>query len=77
MLLQTHERLVAELGTCRDLTKKLDEQLVAMTSAMEVAKARKEKTLSTREGTLNHLEYLKKQVFEKEQEASSSTADSG
>jgi len=68
--LQTHEGLIAELDTCRDLTKKLNEQLAAMTSAVEVAKARKENTLSTREGTLNRLEYLKKRVFEKEQEVS-------
>lgn len=75
--MQTHERLVAELDTCRDLTKKLNEQLAAMASAAEVAKAKQEKALSTREGTLSHLEYLKKQVLEKEQEASLSAVDNG
>lgn len=75
VLLQTHNRLVAELDTCRELNKKLDEQSAIMNSAVEMAKHRKEGVLKSRDETANHLKKLKNLVAEKEQEVSSTLSD--
>lgn len=71
ILLQTHDQLVAELNTCRELTKKLDEQSANMTSAVEMARLRKEQMLTSRDEMAHHLNGLKKLVTEREQEVSS------
>ena len=66
--MQTHDRLVTELETCRELTQKLGEQSAAMTAAAEVARLRKEKVLASREEVSNHLKKLKDLVAERERE---------
>lgn len=73
--MQTHDRLVADLNTCRELTKKLNEQSAIMTSAVEMARSRKENVLTSREEMLNHLKDLKSLVAEKEQEVRLSGLD--
>lgn len=73
--MQTHDRLVAEIDTCRELTKKLNDQSAIMTSAVETAKSRKEQVLASRGEVSNHLEALKKLVAEKEQEVRLSKPD--
>jgi len=75
VLLQTHDRLVAELNTCREVTKKLNEQTAVMTSAVEMARLRKEQVLASRGEMLNHINGLKNIVVEKEQEVRSSGSD--
>ena len=75
-MLQTHNRLAADLSTCRELIKKLNEQSAIMASAVEVAKLRKQQVLASREGVLNHLKSLKDLVAEKEQEVCSSVSRS-
>jgi hypothetical protein len=72
ILLQTHNRLATELGTCRELTQKLNEQSAIMTSAVEVARSRKEQVLASRKEVSSHLEDLKNLVAKKEQEVRSS-----
>lgn len=67
-MLQTHNRLVDDLSTCRELINKLNEQSAVMTSAVEVAKSRKERVLASRDGVSNHLKDLMNLVAEKEQE---------
>lgn len=71
-MLQTHNQLVADISTCRELIDKLNEQSAIMASAVEVAKLRKEQAMASREGVSNHLEGLKNLVAEKEQEVCSS-----
>lgn len=75
VLLQTHDRLVAELNTCRELTQKLNEQSDIMTSAVEMARSRKEQVLASREEVSNHLKDLKNLVVEREREVRSSGSD--
>lgn len=71
VLLQTHDRLAADLSACRELTKKLNEQSAVMGSAVEMARARKEQVLKSREEVSNHLKDLKNLVAQKEQEVRS------
>ena len=75
VLLQTHDRLVAELNTCCELTQKLNEQLDIMTSTVEMARSRKEQVLASREEVSNHLKDLKNLVVEREREVRLSGSD--
>lgn len=70
--MQTHNRLAAELDTCRKITQKLNEQSAIMTSAVEIARSRKEQVLASREEVSDHLRVLKNLVTEKEREVRSS-----
>lgn len=72
VLLQTHNRLVKELDTCRKLTQKLNEQSAIMTSAVEMARSRKEQVVASREEVSNHLKDLEDLVAEREREVRSS-----